>query len=83
MTFLEEGNRQFIDPKDISINYEKMQLIGDVLRDLHRSQRTCRYHFKKKDPLYKHLLACEFPMLDDENLYQQSTSFRAVGAAPP
>lgn len=83
MTFLEEGNRQYIDGKESAINYEKMQLIGDVLRDLVRAQRTCRYNFKKKDPLHKHLLACEFPMLDDENLYQQSTSFRAVGAPHP
>ena len=80
MTFVEEGNRQFVDNKDAMINFEKMQLIGDTLRDLLRMQRTCRYAFKKKDPLHKHLLACEFPMLDDENLYQQSTSFRAVGA---
>jgi len=83
--FIEEGNKNFIgDPKDQVFNFEKIQLLGEVLTNVRRQQET-GYAFDTIPALqnfFKTLVS-----LPEENLYKQSlmceaNAMSASGSTP-
>jgi len=78
--FIEEGNKNFVgDSKDQVINFEKIQLLGEVLIQVRKQQENVSYPFDNVSALQQFFLTVT--SLPEENLYKQS--LMCEGNNPP
>jgi hypothetical protein len=71
LTFIEDGNENFLDASKKVINWQKMSMIANVFRDLQRFQQH-PYDFEIKPFLNTHLRKGRVIITDDTELYNLS-----------
>ncbi len=71
LTFIEDGNENFLDASKKVINWQKMSMIANVFRDLQRFQQH-PYDFEIKPFLNAHLRKGRVIVTDDTELYNLS-----------
>ncbi len=71
LTFIEDGNENFLDAGKKVINWQKMSMIANVFRDLQRFQQH-PYDFELKPFLNTHLRKGRVVVTDDTELYNLS-----------
>jgi len=78
--FIEEGNKNYVgDSKDQIINFEKIQLLGEVLIQVRKQQENMSYPFDNVTALQHFFMT--LTSLPEENLYKQS--LMCEGNNPP
>ena len=71
LTFIEDGNENFLDPAKQVINWQKMSMIASVFRDVQRFQQS-PYDFDVKPHLNQHFRTGRCIVTDDTELYNLS-----------
>ncbi|KAL1979840.1 hypothetical protein VTN96DRAFT_5075 [Rasamsonia emersonii] len=78
----EEGNKTFIGDNKDRINWKKFEIMGDVVLEIQRSQRTPYPYIQKNEEVQR--LVLDTKMRDEEDLYMRSMQVEpsAAGVDP-
>jgi len=74
LTFIDEGNPDFVDDAKTVINFGKRQLISKIIDEIKRYQNES-YLYPCIEPIHSFLV--ELPMFDNNALYAISMSYEA------
>lgn len=69
IVFLDQGNPDYFGENNVTINFEKLQLLGTTFCDVKKFQKIA-YHYQIHEPLRDFLL--RLPVLPEEMLYKHS-----------
>ncbi|PGH19090.1 hypothetical protein AJ79_00124 [Helicocarpus griseus UAMH5409] len=78
----EEGNKTFVGPGHERINWRKFEIMGDVVLEIHKSQRTPFPYYPKSDDVQRLILETKFSS-DPDELYSRSMQLEPSSAAEP
>lgn len=73
LTFIEDGNENYLDAQKKVINWSKMSMIASIFGDLQKFQQN-PYDFEIKPKLSSWLLKGKYVVQDDNMLYQMSNA---------